>query len=113
MGINSVNGQNLAALFVSARNQRPAPELRRTDAAPELTQDQRADPAVDAASREVSPLHSGMTHSSIRVDKENNRIVVRLLNQDNQVIKQIPPEEVLEIASKMRRLQALLFDESV
>ncbi len=119
MGINSVNGQNLAALFLSARNQRPAPELRRTDAAPELISAQRAEPAgrveqgVDAASQEVASLNSGMTHSSIRVDKENNRIVVRLLDKDNQVIKQIPPEETLEIASKMRRLQALLFDESV
>ncbi len=113
MGVNSVNGQNLAALFVSARDSYPAPELHRTDAAPEHAPVQHAGQAMEAAKQEVASLNSGMTHSSIRVDKENNRIVVRLLNQDNQVIKQIPPEEVLEIASKMRRLQALLFDESV
>ncbi len=111
MGINSVNGQDLAALFVSTTNKHPAPELHRPDA--EAIASMRTEQTARTARAMEPTTLMVSTHSSIRVDKESNRIVVRILDQNNQVLKQIPPEELLEIASKLRQLQAVLFDEHV
>jgi len=47
----------------------------------------------------------------MRIDKESHRVVAQLLNENNEVIRQIPPEEALEIAARFRRLQGMLFDE--
>jgi len=80
MGINSVNGQDLAALFVSTANKPPAPELRRVEAVAEAVSNKRAERTTQAAKAVESTPLMVSTHSSIRVDKENNRIVVRILD---------------------------------
>jgi uncharacterized FlaG/YvyC family protein len=49
----------------------------------------------------------------LRIDKSSNRVVAQMVNENNEVIKQIPPEELLRIAAKFRDFQGLLFDESV
>jgi uncharacterized FlaG/YvyC family protein len=49
--------------------------------------------------------------SRIRVDKESNRIVVQIIGPNNEVVRQIPAQELLEISAKGKQLQGLLFDE--
>lgn len=51
------------------------------------------------------------TGTRMRIDEVTRRIVGQLIDQNNEVIKQIPPQELLEIAAQFRRLQGLLFDE--
>ncbi len=73
--------------------------------APNEEQVQRA----KAASRSSNVL---ATPARLRVDGGTGRIVVQILDDNEQVVRQIPPEELLRIASKFKDLQGLLFDES-
>jgi len=45
------------------------------------------------------------------MDETGRKPVVQILDENKQVIRQYPPEELLKIASRFRRLQGLLFDE--
>lgn len=110
MGVSSVGRQDLAALLVSTTARTPAPQPRTPEAAgrearPVEEQVQRA-----ARSQEPSVV-SQSTGRRMRIDKESHRVVAQLLNENNEVIRQIPPEEALEIAARFRRLQGMLFDE--
>lgn len=51
--------------------------------------------------------------SRLRMDEASNRVVVQILDETNHVIKQIPPEELLEIAARFRRFNGLIFDHKV
>ena len=46
----------------------------------------------------------------MRVDKASKQVVTRIVDANNEVIRQIPPEELLKIARKMRELEGVLFD---
>ena len=47
-------------------------------------------------------------------EEHDNKVVVEIKNRDTQeIIKQIPPEEMLDIQEKMAELTGLLFDRSV
>ncbi|MEW5976510.1 MAG: flagellar protein FlaG [Acidobacteriota bacterium] len=49
---------------------------------------------------------------SISVDRETKKIVVKVLNSaTKEVIRQIPPEELVELSAKLGRLNGSLFDE--
>jgi hypothetical protein len=49
--------------------------------------------------------------SRIRVDEATDRIVVQILNANNEVIKQLPPEDLLRAIAKSREITGLLFDQ--
>jgi hypothetical protein len=49
--------------------------------------------------------------SRIRVDETTERIVVEILNSDNEVIKQIPPEALLRALARSRRVTGLILDQ--
>ena len=49
-------------------------------------------------------------NTRLRVDEESNQIVAQILNENNEVVRQIPPEALLELSSKFNRLEGLLFD---
>jgi flagellar protein FlaG len=47
----------------------------------------------------------------IRVDKSTETIVTQIVDTEkNEIIKQIPPQELLEIMSRLKRLVGLLLD---
>jgi len=50
------------------------------------------------------------TETRLRIDEGTKRIVAQIVNEDHEVIKQIPPEELLRIAARFRDLQGKLFD---
>jgi uncharacterized FlaG/YvyC family protein len=39
------------------------------------------------------------------------RLIAQIVDANNEVIKEIPPKEVIKIAARFRRLVGLLFDE--
>jgi len=46
------------------------------------------------------------------IDDKTNRIVVQIINKETgEVIKEIPPEEVLKLAARIRELLGLFIDE--
>jgi len=53
------------------------------------------------------------TQLSFSIDKDTKRIVVKVLDTDTQeVIRQIPPQELLRFSARIQELLGVLFDES-
>jgi len=47
------------------------------------------------------------------VDKDLGEVVVKIVDtQENKVVRQIPPEEVLKLAKNIREMVGLLFDKT-
>lgn len=71
--------------------------------------------AVEQVQRETAttPKTPAVSHTGarIRLDNESNRLVVQFLDEKNQVVKQIPMQELLEAAARMKDLEQQLFDE--
>jgi hypothetical protein len=84
-----------AQASVGPRQARPSKEFER----PEAT-----------ALVKPGPKRAGMRLS---VDAQINRIVAKIVDETNQVIKQIPPEELLKIIAQAREIRARMFDELV
>ena len=76
---------------------RDGPEPR-----PETTQ-----AAVEPASELSARKRAG---TRLRIDEATERIVAQIIGPENEVIRQIPPEEQLRIIAKTRSLLGLLFD---
>lgn len=115
MRVESGNGQELNALPQSRTTRSPAPQREagvparppsapKPEPAPEMEQAERVarNAALSEALRDSKPR--------MRVDSETSRIVTQLVNKNNEVVRQIPPQELLDIAARFRRLQAVLFD---
>lgn len=118
MRVELTGEQALAALSQSNAARAPTPELRTANVphvGPQQAQasarliggsEQRAASAIS-----MLPQRSEPAGAIIRIDEATNRWVAQLVDENNEVIRQIPPEELLKIAAKFRRLQGLLFDE--
>ena len=93
---------------------RPAPESTETAvrAEPRPPRHSEARPAAIAAfaERQAANARAG---TRLHLDAETDRIVAQIVNTNNAVIRQIPPEEVLQVAARFRDLVGLLFDERV
>ena len=77
------------------------------------------EPAVDTgnvqASQTTPPVESVVKTSSthLYVDAASKRIVAQIMDENNELIKQIPPEEVLKIAARFAEVNGKLFDKNV
>ncbi len=120
MGVRSVSGQDLAALTGRFVAKTPAPQLRTTEVTlekrpevrrflPALNEEQvqRAASSGDGAAKIYS------SRPRLRVDEGSKRVVAQIVNENNEVIKQIPPEEMLKISARMRWFVGLFFDERI
>ena len=60
----------------------------------------------------VQELAGQNSELSIALDAKTNKIVVKILNSETkEVIKQIPPEELLELAESLKQIGGALVDE--
>lgn len=67
--------------------------------------------ALDSfASRQAERTRSG---ARIHVDKATERVVVEIVNANNEVIRQLPPEDQLRLAALFDQLTGILFDQQV
>jgi flagellar protein FlaG len=49
---------------------------------------------------------------SFALDEDSDRLVVRVIdNQTNEVVRQVPPQEFLELIAKVQQMVGLFFDE--
>ncbi|NIA12622.1 MAG: hypothetical protein GWP08_00985 [Nitrospiraceae bacterium] len=62
---------------------------------------------ADAPRIQAGPQRTG---TRVRIDNASKQIVAQIVDENNEIIKQIPPEELLKIAAKFRDLQGKLFD---
>lgn len=59
-------------------------------------------------------VRSSQRSLSIRVDGSTGRTIVRVISEeDGRIIREIPPEEVLNLAFRMDEMMGLLFDKTV
>ena len=121
MGVRSVSGLDLPArallpaAVVSPRDA-PPPGPRTADTVGDTAPAARDGPGP---SEEYKPIAANGTpppkvvQSSgvkMRLDEGSKRIVAQITNEMDEVIKQIPPEELLKIVAKIRQLHGMLFD---
>ncbi len=65
--------------------------------------------AISSANRRA---HFGHTNAEFSYHEATKRISVKIIDKDtNEVIKEIPPEETLEMISKMWELAGIMVDE--
>lgn len=118
MRVDLTREQALAALSQSNAARSPTPELRSANVPHAGPQQAQASARLmgDSSQRAASamsllPQRTRPAGAIVRIDEATSRWVAQLVDENNEVIRQIPPEELLEIAAKFRRLQGLLFDE--
>ena len=83
------------------------------DAAPIRAGPARRDEPVAPLERDVAKnlaTRNQRTGTRVYIDPATKRFVAQILDESHQVIKQIPPEELLRIAARFRELQGVLFD---
>jgi uncharacterized FlaG/YvyC family protein len=123
MGIQGVTGSDLRALSAQSQPRNPQPEEApaKTEAVGN-TQIKRVEvfereipaPETSAGMSELAGIPgSDRAGTRFGVDKATHRIVAQIMSHDREVIKQIPPESLLKVLGKQKRLQGLFFDESV
>ena len=118
MGVGSIGGQDPAALLSlnAARTRRSPPgtdDVEARDAsAPARAGPEPSEKQVREAAKVVEQALAAQGNGvRLRIDNTLNRVVAQIVDQNNQVIKQIPPEEMLRIAAKVREMSGLLFNE--
>lgn len=93
--------RNEVATEAKEREQAPAPELT-ADELREVVQS--FEEAIVFVNRSIR----------FQVDESTNRLVTLIVNQDtNEVIRQIPPEEMVAIARRLREFVGLFLDVEV
>ena len=59
----------------------------------------------------VENLQERSTSVRFKVDKEASQIIIQVISQDSgEVIRQMPPEELLRAAGRLENLRGVLFD---
>ncbi len=99
-----------------------APEPLRTAVAPEparvpvkaeakpAPEKPNEEPAPRGVPRRIGQEQQLPPNPRLRVDRESNRIIAEIVDENNEVVRQIPPEALLELSSKFNQLEGLLFD---
>jgi len=110
MGVSSISNQDLRTVAVPASARTPYVSEKMPQEADSKVK--YAESAQILQTADAEPL-ANTTNIRLRFDKETNRIIAQIVDENNEVVRQVPPEEVLRIAAKTRRMLGLLFDETV
>ncbi len=133
MGMSRVDFKNVAALPVAVRGETPLPAPPRIpsqqgtgterediqtvvpgEAEPRADFEREIIEQIMSEGRDVlKKLELPITSTRLKVDEENQRIVIQILDAKNQVIRQIPPEEWLKFLSRWQKVQGLFFNEQI
>ena len=125
MGVSGIGGQDpaarvpLSAADVSPRGTPPSPGPRTADTVRDTAPAARAGPGPSEELKQIAANGNKprpvVTSSGVkmRLDEASKRIVAQITDETNEVIKQIPSEEMLKIVTKIRQLYGLLFDRKV
>jgi len=76
----------------------------------QTTQPQAADQAQKAAQDKAQQQVQSGPNLRFSVDQDTGKTVVALLDQEGQVVRQMPTEEALEVAKAIGRFQGMFVD---
>jgi len=115
MGVSGINGPGFipeSSAVARAPSSRPRNTGPDEGAAPTARADPKTNEDVvrETAKRPQEDTGVQRTGTKLRVDEASKQIVAQIVNANNEVIKQIPPEELLKIAARFRELRGKLFD---
>lgn len=123
MMITNVKSTTMGVAVTSASRQK---EVKPNDAAPapvkeieKNQQESRAGPVSREETKEIVKSLNGhmnllQTTLNFRISEETDQIIVRVVNREtNEVIRQIPPEELVTLQAKMEELTGIIFDKIV
>lgn len=113
MNVNGVirSGGASPAESTVARKTTPVPKERA--GAPELAVER--DSEAPSVSKVLAARQAGMVRGGTRVhiDEATDQIVAQIISVNNEVIKQLPPEERLKITARFRQVVGVMFDRQV
>lgn len=66
--------------------------------------------AAGAVPRRLAVPQQLPPNTRLHIDEESNRVVAQVLDENNEVIRQIPPEALLELSTRLNKLEGLLFN---
>lgn len=76
---------------------------------PDKAQQDKLKTAVDKANTQLKHTN---TRCEFKYYEKTNRVAIKIIDQDtDEIIKEIPPEETLEMVEKMLELTGILVDE--
>ncbi|UCH61696.1 MAG: flagellar protein FlaG [Fidelibacterota bacterium] len=91
-----------------------APDFSRKTSEPEAVQGTGTELSVVVKDINTLVFQVATTKVSFDVDEETGRSVVRVVNKETgEVIRQVPPEELLTLVARMRQLSGLIFNKEV
>jgi len=90
----------------------PRSRLNRAEDTIDPSSVRRAAPGLEVASTVLAAV-SERAGARIRVDESTERVVVQILDANEEVIKQIPPEDLLQALRQFREITGVLFDADV
>ena len=96
--------QNSSVPLAAARPEAQATAPARNNG-PANTRDTHGHVASVIVQQEFPP------NTRLHLDEESNRIVAQVLDENNEVVRQLPPQELLDITACFNRLEGILFDE--
>lgn len=114
----ATDGQTVYSSF-SASKSAPKVEIETpmpTTAAEVLQNMEQSKADIEASAKELQRLSDMVTGHKLRfnVNGETNRVVVTVVNAStNEVIRQIPSEDVQRIQARMKHAIGVLFDEMI
>lgn len=88
---------------------RGAPDQAPKEAAPAAPP--QYGPAPGETKQTIHETLSDVSGVRLRVDADTHRIIAEIVDENDKVVRQIPPEEALRIATMTRQLLGLLFDQ--
>jgi uncharacterized FlaG/YvyC family protein len=118
MGIESLANIGPETLKTANAVRASAPQLRANEEALKAKESPRPEkePSEEQA-RQVAKTAATAAPSingalpRFRMDAGTKQIVAQMVDENNEVIRQIPSEELLKIAAKFRHLEGVLFDQ--
>jgi flagellar protein FlaG len=111
----NINVDNKVQPFdvVRTENVRKVPDEKNENVKPEHEEQKKVNVAIqdfEAGVKVLEELYKGELR--IEFDKDADMKVVKIVNRENgEVIKEIPPESMVELAKSINKMLGILFDE--
>ena len=113
MNVNITNGSATVAVDVShvVRTKVPVPAAKKVETLEAPTPKDTVQ--IETTGSPIAAVDPANVRSGLRlrVDDATDRIVVQILNANDEVIRQLPPEELLQASARFREITGKIFDE--
>ena len=114
MEVNNMEGRELLIKSLADVNHASSPQAHakepKSDKIANREKSNAQEEQVQQSARVPTQNRSGVR---IHIDNASKRIVAQIVDKNDQVIKQIPSDEVLKLAEKARTTQGLIFDKKI